>query len=311
MKKRTLFTMILLLSTLALGCLKNEELPPPSITISQGENEILNFSTFQSANVNVHIESGEELTKFRTKTVPMSSWSDTTILFERFTHAADISLSFKIWKGFKVTQPDSIFEVTYTAYTEDTSCSVKRKLRYRFVYPELDSFDIKLQSKAMGKCLLDIDNRCAYQYTEYSNHNFDLVYVNEMDPNYYSFGTALISPDSPYLMQYFQRKVPTLIYDPAKRRSTQCGLIADATLDWSSFNSTMLGVENNWVQSDRISALSPDKGTGVIDLQKNKLFKFRLDKSGRYIMIRVLDRVDLQHPDSDISAVTLRVYLQR
>ena len=84
MKKRTLFTILLLL-TLVYGCLKNEELSPPTITLSQGENEILNFSTIQSADVNVHIESGEELKKFTVVTRPMSSWTDTIIVFDRFT----------------------------------------------------------------------------------------------------------------------------------------------------------------------------------------------------------------------------------
>ncbi|MBO4773034.1 MAG: hypothetical protein J5595_10900 [Bacteroidales bacterium] len=306
MKKRTLFT-ILMLTTLVFGCLKNEELPPPTMTISQGENEILNFSTFQSADVTVHVESGDELTMFRTKTVPMSSWSDTIIAFDKFTHTADINLSFRIWKGFKVTQPDSIFEVTYTAYTEDTSCSLKRKLRYRVVYPQLDSFDVKVESAATGKCLLDVDGRCAYKYAEYTNHNYDLVYVNEMEEEG-KFGPALISPDAPYLMRYFQRKFPSLPYDPAKRRSTQCGEIADATLDWSKFNSSMLGEENNWVRATRINSLPPQDGVGVISLQRNKLYKFRLD-NGRYIMIKVLDRVYAQFTDK--SVMTLRVYIQR
>ncbi|MBO7439152.1 MAG: hypothetical protein J6U21_05680 [Bacteroidales bacterium] len=309
MKKTKLFAIIMLL-TVVCGCLKNEELPPPSITISQGENEILNFSTFQSAEVTVHLESGEELRKFTTQTVPMSSWSDTTILFEPFTHFADIDLSFRIWKGFKLTsnKQDSIFEVIYTAYTDEDECSVRRKLRYRTVYPQLDSFDIKVESAANGKCLLDIENRCAYKFVDYTNHpTFDLVYVNELQDDY-KFGTALISPDAPYLMRYFQRKFPSLPYDPAKKRATQCGIIADATLDWTDFNSAMLGDENNWVRMKRINALPEHDGAGVYDLQQPKLYKFRLN-NGRYVMIRVLNRVYPQFTEK--SEITLRVYLQK
>ena len=307
MKNATLFT-ILLLSTLVIGCLKNEPLPPPSITISQGENEILNFSTINFADVTVHIESGEELRKFTTKTVPMSSWSDTTILFDKFTHFADIDLSFRIWKGFKLTtnREDSIFEVTYTAYTDEDECSIKRKLRYRYIYPELDSFDIKVESAPDGKCLLDIENRAAYKYIEYTNHNYDLVYVNEMEYDG-KFGTALISPNAPFLMRYFQHKSPSLGYDPAGKRATECGVIADANLDWTKFNSAMLGEDNNWVKSTRINALPVQDGVGVVDLQKSKMFKFRLN-NGRYVMIRVINRVNVQF--SDVSEITLRVYYQ-
>ncbi len=308
MKKTTLFT-ILLLTTLVIGCLKNEPLPPPSITISQGENEILNFSTINSADVTLHLESGEGLYKFTTKTVPMSSWSDTTILFDQFQYFADIDLSFRIWKGFKLTsnKEDSIFEVTYTVYSrDDAESSIKRKLRYRYVYPQLDSFDIKLESAPDGKCLLDIENRSAYKYIEYTNHNYDLVYVNEMDYDG-KFGTALISPNSPFLMRYFQHKYPSLGYDPAQKRATECGVIADASLDWTSFNSAMLGEENNWVKSTRINALPIQDGVGVVDLQKNKMFKFRLN-NGRYVMIRVLNR---EYPQfTDKSAILIRVYFQ-
>ena len=289
------------------GCLKNEELPPPVMTISQGENEILNFSTINSADVSIHIESGEELRKFTTKTIPMSSWSDTTILFDRFTHFADIDLSFRVWKGFKVSTPDSLFEVTYTAYTDESDFSVSRKLRYRYIYPELDSFDVKVESAPDGKCLLDIENRRAYKYIEYTNRNFDLVYVNEMEYDY-KFGTGLISPDAPFLMRYFQHKYPSLVYDPSHKRATECGVIADATLDWSKFNSAMLGDENNWVKSTRINALPVADGVGVVSLDRGKLYKFRLN-NGRYVMIQVLDRANVQFTES--SVLTLRVYMQK
>ena len=305
MKKFTLFAS-LLLATLVLGCLKNEPLPPPTMTITQGEDEILNFSTINSADVSVHIESGEELRKFTTTTVPMSSWSDTTVVFEAFTHRADIDISYRIWKGFNA-KPDDIFEVTYKAFTDDTVCSLKRKLRYRYIYPELDSFDLKVESASRGKCLISIEDQCAYKYSEYTNHYFDLVYVNEMDGEG-RFGPALISPNAPYLMRYFQRKYPALPYDPAKRRSTECGVIADSQLDWTKFNSAMLGEEDNWVRATRINALPPQDGVGVVDLQKTKLFKFKLD-NGRYIMIRVIDRVNPQY--SDLSVVTLRIFYQR
>lgn len=307
MKKSALLA-LLLLATLAYSCLKNEELPPPSITISQKEDTILNFSTINSADVSLHIESGEELRKFTTKTVPMSSWSDTTILFDKFTHFADIDLSFRIWKGFKLSsnKADSIFEVTYTAYTDEAECSVKRKLRYRYIYPELDSFDIKLESAPDGKCLLDIENRAAYKYIEYTNHNYDLVYVNEWNGDG-NFGTGLISPNAPYLMRYFGRKYPSLIYDPGLKRATECGVIADGSLDWTSFNSAMLGEDNNWVKSTRINALPEHDGVGVIDLQRNKMFKFRLN-NGRYVMIQVLNR---EYENlTDKSTITIRVFFQ-
>jgi hypothetical protein len=189
---------------------------------------------------------------------------------------------------------------------DDAESSIKRKLRYRYVYPQLDSFDIKLESAPDGKCLLDIENRSAYKYIEYTNHNYDLVYVNEMDYDG-KFGTALISPNSPFLMRYFQHKYPSLGYDPAQKRATECGVIADASLDWTSFNSAMLGEENNWVKSTRINALPIQDGVGVVDLQKNKMFKFRLN-NGRYVMIRVLNR---EYPQfTDKSAILIRVYFQ-
>lgn len=310
MKKSTLFLIVLLASFMC-GCLKNEELPPPVITLSQAEGEILLFSTIQSADVQVHVESGDELKFFRTKTVPMSSWSDTIIAFDPFTHFADINLSFKMWKGYRNMPNDSLFEVTYTVSTEDTSCSVKRKLRYRMVYPRLDSFDIQVESAPYGKCLIDIDNRCVYTFLEYHNHSYDLVYVNEMSPNEGTFGTALISPDAPYLMRYFQSKLGSAVYDPSGKRHTSCGVVIaadDSDLDWSKFNSTMLGQDNNWLVSTRINALIPNDGVGVVDLQKNKLFKFQL-YNGRYVMIKILDRALPQ--EADKSVITMRVYLQQ
>lgn len=305
--KTTKLLAILLLLAFVCGCLKNEPLPPPSITISQGEDEILNFSTINSADVKIHLESGEELRKFTTTTIPMSSWNDTIIVFDRFTHFADINLSFKIWRGFRLSTPDSLFEVTYTAYTDEEEFSVKRKLRYRYIYPELDSFDVKVESAPNGKCLLDIENRSVYKYLEYTNHNYDLVYVNEMEYDG-KFGIALISPDAPFLMRYFQHKYPSLAYDPAQKRHTQCGVIADATLNWTNFNSAMLGDENNCNWFDRINALPPQDGVGVISLDRGKLYKFRLN-NGRYVMINVLNRVDTQFTDK--SEITLRIYLQK
>ncbi|MCR5455782.1 MAG: hypothetical protein K6F33_12415 [Bacteroidales bacterium] len=310
MKRITLFAILLLVSFVC-GCLKNEELPPPVMTISQGENEILNFSTIQSADVSVHIESGDELRKFTTITVPMSSWTDTIIVFDAFTHRADLNLSFRMWNGVTKLPKDSIFTVTYSAYTDDTVCSLQRKLRFRYVYPELDSFDVKVESAATGKCLIDVENRCAYKYSEYTNHYYDLVYVCEEDPNEGGFRTALISPDAPYLIRYFQRKFPSLLYDPAKRRSTECGVIADEInkqYTWADFNSAMLGEKNNWTPFLQINTLPPQDGVGVVDLQKTKLFKFKLD-NGRYIMIKVLDRVYPQYTDQSI--ISLRVYMQK
>ncbi len=126
--------------------------------------------------------------------------------------------------------------------------------------------------------------------------------------NYYGkFGTGLISPRSPYLIRYFEFKYPSLIFEPEYTNITECGIIDDANLDWSKFNSAMLGDENNWSKFDRINALLPQDGVGAVDLQRNKLFKFRLH-NGRYVMIRVLNRVYPQY--TDVSEITLRVYYQ-
>ncbi len=312
MKKHVILMIALIVAVVA-GCLKNEEVPPPVMTISQGENEILNFSTIQSAEVKVHVESGEELKYFQTKTVPMSSWSDTTIVFNPYTYRSDINLSFRIWKGFTVKTQDSIFEVTYTAYTADTSCTLRRKLRYRYVYPELDSFDIEVSSAANGKCLIDVESQKAYPYTEFSNRYYDLVYVNELGGanGENAFGSGLISPHSPYLMRYFQWKVPTLPYDNTNKRTTACGVIADPPdrrLTWEAdFNSVLVGDEDNWVQHDRISVLPPQDGIGVTNLLPSTLFKFRLH-NGRYMMIKVLSRQYIQY---EHSTVNLRIYVQR
>ena len=315
MKKTTLLLM-LLLAVLAGSCLKNEELPPPRMTLTQAEGEILDFSTIQSADVTVHLESGEVLKRFTTSTYPMSSWTDTIIDFDGFTHRADIDLSFRAHKGLKIKTKDSLFEVTYKVFTEDSSCTLKRKLRYRFIYPQLDSFDIKVASAGKtGKCFISIDNREAYTYNEAFNKTkeFDLVYVNETDPNDYSFGTALVSPDASYLQRYFQRKLPSMpIYDSNVQYHTDCGIVISSDLNkeltWKDFNSTMLGDEENVLWFDRINVLSTLYGVGAVDLQPFRLYKFRLH-NGRYIMVRILSKIFSQYTEK--SEMELRVYLQQ
>ena len=311
MKNKALIAALMLI-TIVCGCLKNKDVPPPVMTISQAPDEILNFSTIQSADVEVRIESGNELTMFTTNTVPISSWSDTIVQFDPYTHRAVINLSYKAWKGLRVTSRDSIYDVTYTAYTEEDTVTLKRKLRYRYIYPELDSFDLKVESVPNGHCLIDIDNRCTYKYSEYSQHSFDLVYVNEREADH-KFGTALISPDAPYLKRYFQRVFPSMEYDAGPRKSTQCGIIIDdiahnKIYTWDDFSSSMLGDENNCNWFDRICSLSPMDGVGVYDLQRTKLYKFRL-QNGRFIMIRVLERIWPQYANQ--SEMKLRIYLQQ
>jgi hypothetical protein len=230
-------------------------------------------------------------------------------VFDPLTHRADFELTFSFWKGFKLP-PDSTFVVAYYAYTDDTLSVVRRTMRYKKLYPQLDSFDIKVESSPMGKCLIDVENRCAYKYNEYSNQYFDLVYVNELESDF-RFGTGLVSPNAVYLMRYFQRRFPSLPYDPAKRRSTECGLISNTvnkTYSWLDFSNEMLGDNDNWVTYDRIGALPPQDGVGIIDLQMDKLMKFRLE-SGDLIMVRVLERNSLESADN--SSVKLRIYYQK
>ena len=295
------------------GCLEKTEVTPPVITLSQGEDELLYFSTIQRATVDVHIESAADLVKFNTVTSPMSSWKDTTIVFDPYTHTADIKLSYKLSEGYTSRIPnDSLFSIKYVVSTEDTSCSVFRKLRYKFEYPEIDSFDVTLTSNiAQGDCLLDVDNRCTYKYTEYKNKNFDLVYVNELRESFFKFGTALASPDAPYLYEYFADKCPEYPYDPYEglpHRQTICGAIVDPTLTWKDVTKGLVGKASDWQFPMWLNySDSYGFGYGVTNLQQTTLFKFRL-QNGRYIMIRVLSVEDRIYPTS---VVNLRVYCQK
>ncbi len=302
------------------SCLEKQDVLPPVMTVSGDENKVSYFSTLQGAHFDVHVESGEDLKYFTVTTLPVASWNDTTVTFSSYQHTADLKFDFKMSRGYRVVK-DSTYVLTFTAYTEDTSCVARRKLKFKYIYPQVDSFDVVVGSDFNEPCLIDIEKRQVYKYTQYKNMNYDLVYINDLDKRIGSqrVGTALCSPDAILLAKYFGDQYPSLPYNEEnslQRRSTLCGYVTERPnssdhetyLTWSDFNEVMLGMDGGWAAPCYLMGSADNGfGMGVNDLSYDILYKFEL-YNGKYVMAKILERTNTQYRSSTMK---IRFYVQK
>lgn len=315
MRKLQTILLMALIAVYSVGCLEKTEISAPEVTVSGPEDDFTFFSEITPAIFKVNVVSAEELSRFRAWIYPFNAaLTDSIKSYDRYVHTDNLEFRYQMKRNaLKDLPPDSTFTVTFQADTRDTSISVKRKIRYRLIYPELDSFDVTLGSSPTALCLLDVTNKTAYPVTDYASRNFDLVYVNELRPKYWEYGTCLASPDAPCLKDYFENyklKDNGFVWeetDAHKFRYTECGYV-NKKYNWSQFNAAMLGRDDEWVYPTYINqAEDYNLGVGFNNLQKTDLLKFRL-YNGKYVMIKVLNRENSSYP---VSTVDLRVYLQK
>ncbi|MCQ2250643.1 MAG: hypothetical protein MJZ66_05985 [Bacteroidales bacterium] len=314
---------LLLLATAAIvlgSCLDKQDVMPPVMTVTGDESSVSFFSTLQGAHFDVHIESGEDLKYFTIQTLPVASWTDTLITFGRYQHSADLKFDFKMNRGYRVVK-DSSYTLTFTAYTADTSCVTRRRLRFKYIYPDVDSFDVEVGSDYNAPCLIDVQTRRVYKYTQYKNINYDLVYINDLEKRLgnRSVGLALCSPDALLLKDYFGQKFPDLPYNEEnslKRRTTICGYVTERPNDtdrytsimWSDFSNVMLAMDYGWASPCYLMD-SPENnfGMGIDGLSYEILYKFQL-QNGDYVMAKVLERTNFAYSNSTMK---LRFFVQK
>lgn len=309
MKKNCLIFVCLMFSTLC-GCLKPvEEFSVPEMTVSYSENDLIYFSEIQTASVNVKISCEEELVGFKMSCDPPRWHLDS--VFKNYTHDAEFNLNFVHEKGFVIEVPDSTYKLTFMAYTENDSVFARRTLKYKFVYPEIDSFDIELCADPAQPCLLDIKNKCAYKYTEFATQNFDLVFINEQRIFYTTMGMSglsFISPDAQaYLSGYFEsvnKILPPYEEGYLTFRETKIGYVNPKAINNSlHVTDAVVGTEDGWSQV-RMELEGQDLGAGLHDVKRGTLYKCQLH-DGSYAVIVLNAKVPSE------SKVVLRVYFQK
>lgn len=312
MKKYCFIFVCVLLLTVC-SCLKKfEELALPVMDVSYSENDLIYFSEIQTASVNVKLSCDEDLLGFRMFSTPSRWYLDT--IFDNYTHKAEFNLNFSHQKGHVFENADSTYKLIMMGYTEKDSIYAYRTLKYHFEYPEIDSFDVDLSANPGLPCLLDVKNKCAYCYTEYPTHTFDLVFINERRPFYTSVGIAgvsLVSPNAEsYLNGYFSELNPLLPpYEEGnlKFRESKVGYVHTKVVN-NNLNITadMIGTENGWSQM-KIELEGQDLGYAMHDLKRGTIYKCQLS-DGSYIVFILIAKVN---PNTPEAMVTLRVYYQK
>lgn len=322
MRKLQLIALLAVAALLLGSCLKKMEIDwAPDVTIN-GESdgdEILYFSEISAATFDVKIESSEELKRFELKTHPSCSWRDSVYYYDPFTHKAEHEFSFKMSAGHKIISNDSLYYVYFQAYTADTVVTVKRTLRYKYIYPKIDSFDVEVGGGVTDLCLINVDRREAYPYTYYINNPYDLVFINELRSSYDAPGACITSPDAPINRAYFAKFCPQLPYTDTLghvHKNTILGyvdndhtVIEDGEykfLTWADFDDAMLGKDDNW-QSPSYVNFRETWGIGLSNLSQDKLYKFRT-QNRKLGMIRVLQFENLGYPNCK---AYLRIYYQK
>lgn len=306
------FLILLAFACIILGsCLKKTDLIFYStLKVSGEEAETLYFSTVSSVTFDVQADGGEELRKLQVITIPTCSWNDTTIVYNHYLHTAHHSFTYIMSPGHNIHSKDSVYEVFFSLYTDFDTVDVRRYIKFKYVYPDLDSFDVHVGSKPSDDCLISIDEKTVFPYTQYLNRRFDLVFMNELRSSFWGYGTCLASPTAPACRVYFADKVPELPYRDTlgfTPRETYCGYVpGDYGISWRDFNEEMLGNEENWQYPIYIN-FDNKLGYGVSNLQLTGLYKFRLH-NGRLIMVRVLGQQNVGFPDCQMD---LRIYYQK
>ncbi|MCQ2975834.1 MAG: hypothetical protein MJ211_13620 [Bacteroidales bacterium] len=299
----------LILLTMLLGiysCIDSQELNPPEMTLSYTDTENILFSWREPAIINVKITSEEDIESFSMFSKPNYWQKDTT--FPPYTHYVDFNIPLSLGQGFVVE--DSTIILTFKSYSNGLCNEQFRKLKYEFHYPELDSFDITLSADPKKECLLDIENQTAYRYTDYRNHFYDLILVNETRVLWRKFGLSLANPSAEYyLSEYYKELVPDFPYDEKESsvyfKNTTTGLIHDKTKSWLDLSPEMVDSEDGWIET----FLGDDEnfGSGLSNIQLQTLYKAKLH-NGKKVMINVLDIHEIQ---SKYPTVDLRIFYQK
>ena len=299
--------LILTVFALCVGCIDNEELEPPKLTVSHNPEEYIKFSWREPATVHINIQSEEDIERFTMTSKPLYWQMDS--VFPPYTHFVDFDYDFTLKRGFDVK--DSIAIVEFKAYCNGLVSEQHRKFRYEFNYPAIDSFDIEMSTNPYsGKCLLDIEEQEAYSFTQYRNNHYDLVLVNEQRVMWRNFGLSLASPDAvEYLRNYFIESHPECEYSAELShlafRGTRPGFVTDKYLSFDELTPKILDEDDNFIYT----YLGDDQafGYGICGLMLHKLYKIKM-YNNKKAMINVLDIKDYA---SKYPTVSLRVYYQK
>lgn len=256
------------------------------MTVSYSENDTIYFSEINTPSINVSITTDEELRGIKMYSIPAMFQKDSTM--ENYIHRYNYNYNFVYKKGAVIGSIDSTFRVHFMAYTDYDTIYEERFLKYKYEYPEIDSFDIVLSSDPTKDCLLNIKKKCAYKYSDYSTNNYDVVVINE-DRKYWGYGRAFVSPDAIHLTEnYFPYKFPSFPYVEPSDRSFRCttmGIIHNATM-LDKVTEAMVGSEGGWNQTMLLSDYGDEGGNGIQNLNATKLYKFQL-YDGSYAVIRI------------------------
>ena len=312
MKRISILILTVIAATLS-SCLPTYDIEPPVLTVSYTEDDIIYFSEIQTASLNVNIHSKEAIVGFQMRgNPPFQSVFTRDSIFPQYCHNVNFNVNIT-YPNVKIQiAPDSVYQLEFLAYTENDSATAKRTLKYKYRYPEIDSFDITLSSDIYnGLCLLDIQNKTAYKYSEYKNHNFDLVYINPFGINnstqLMDMNCSFASPDAAFLQDYFEVRAKDIPYLETSLgfRTTECGRLSYDDFSWDKINEKAVGEEGRWQYeylNDNIYF-----GYGLSSLGKDIPYKFKLYDNS-YAMIRILSQVLRTDPNSSID---IRVYYQK
>jgi len=312
MKKNVIILLCALVS-IGYGCLKPvEEFSKPVMTVGYSEQDTIYFSEILTASINVKLECQEDLYGFKMYCNPPRWQIDS--FFANYTHNAELNVNFSHTKGHVIESTDSTYKLTFMAFTEHDTIYANRTLKYKFEYPKIDSFDIELSANPSNPCLLDVKNQCAYRYTEYSTHMYDLVLINERRPFYTSVGisgVSLVSPNAvSYLSGYFEDLNPSLPpYEEGALsfKETKIGYVHTTLINNSiKVTAEMIGSEDGWSQT-KIQLGDQDLGYAYHDLKRGTLYKCELS-DGKYIVFQLTNKANSNSADA---TVTLRVYYQK
>ena len=287
MKRISILILTVIAATLS-SCLPTYDIEPPVLTVSYTEDDIIYFSEIQTASLNVNIHSKEAIVGFQMRgNPPFQSVFTRDSIFPQYCHNVNFNVNIT-YPNVKIQiAPDSVYQLEFLAYTENDSATAKRTLKYKYRYPEIDSFDITLSSDIYnGLCLLDIQNKTAYKYSEYKNHNFDLVYINpfglnDKNPALNNMNSSFASPDAAFLYEYFEAKTKDdpYLYEESSLgfRTTYCGELipnTDHPFDWSKIDEKTVNSESGWLYyylNDNTNF-----GYGLSSLGKARYYKFKL-----------------------------------
>ena len=299
--------LILTLFALGAGCIDNQELEPPTLTVSNDPEAYITFSWREPATVHINIQSEEDIERFTMTSKPLYWQMDS--VFPPYTHFVDFDYDFTLKRGFEVK--DSTAVVEFRAYSNGLFSEQLRKFKYEFNYPAIDSFDIELSANPLsGNCLLDIESQEAYAFTQYRNHHFDLVLVNERRVMWRNFGLSLASPDAEdYIRNYFIDYIPEWEYKAELSnvtfRKTRTGIVTDSYLTFDDLTPKILDDDDNL----QYTCLGGDEafGYGLSSLEVHQLYKIKM-YNNKKAMINVME---IKGYGSQYPTVCLRVYYQK